>query len=375
MDNEELLRLIERVSNDTASEEDLRIYNAWCNSFQEKGEAIPDFSEIQSRMLLNIDQQITNKPVRRIFPYYKVAVAAAVLAFLTIGAYFILHRNQPVQQMARSEYKNDIAPGGNKAVLTLGNGKTITLTGAKNGVLASEGNTAINKTADGRVAYNAGESAENAPAVTYNTITTPRAGTYQVTLPDGSQVWLNAASSIRFPTAFAGKDRKVEITGEAYFEVAHNEEKPFKVLTATQEVTVLGTHFNINAYADEPAVKTTLLQGSVEVTKSADHQIAMLKPGEQAILSGNIQVVQANLDQEVAWKNGDFIFNEEALPNIMRQVSRWYDVDIAYPPNMKNMKFNGMVSRSKNISAVLKMIELTGKVHFTVEGRRVAVMK
>jgi ferric-dicitrate binding protein FerR (iron transport regulator) len=269
-------------------------------------------------------------------------------------------------------------PGGNKAILTLANGRQITLTGARNGTLAVQGAVAINKTADGRIIYNSSNEATSghAAATTYNTMTTPRGGQYQVVLPDGSKVLLNAASSLTYPTTFNGNERKVELTGEAYFEVAHNASKPFKVSSNGQTVEVLGTHFNINAYKDEPAIKTTLLEGKVKVTANTLNKVHFLEPGQQSVFNAQTFAVnQVETEGVVAWTNGQFVFEDDNIQYIMRTVSRWYDVDVTYNGTAPDDIFGGSVSRFNNISEVLKTLQLTGKVHFEIEGRKIIVSK
>lgn len=312
-------------------------------------------------------------PVQIAWPVWRrIAVAASIVLCLSLGGYFLLPEHE--FQFTHS-HKNDIAPGGNKAVLTLSNGQKISLTGAKNGQLALQGNMVITKKENGEVAYNDAKSLTTSSKVVFNTMTTPRGGQYQLTLSDGTHVWLNAASSIRYPSSFIAGDREVEITGEAYFEVAHNPNKPFRVISGDQAVVVLGTHFNINAYHDEADTKTTLLEGKVKVTKN-DQQI-YLKPGEQALNSNkNASVVikeNVNTAIETAWKNGDFIYHNEDLVTIMRQLSRWYNVEVSFTDNVGKLRFGGMVSRSQPISAVLNIMETTGKIHFNIEGRRITV--
>lgn len=272
-----------------------------------------------------------------------------------------------------------MAPGTNKAILTLADGKQIVLDEAKNGNLADQGNTKVIKL-NGQIAYNefamAVPNGKNA-AVAYNTVTTPRGGQYQLILADGSRVWLNAESSLRFPTSFQGKERRVELAGEGYFEIAKDATKPFivKINTTSEEkdeVEVLGTHFNIMAYNDEGIVKTTLLEGSVKINRN--NKIAMLKPGQQAKLQNqSIKVVEdVDTDEAIAWKNGYFQFTSANLQQVMRQIARWYDVDISYEGKIPERKFGGKISRDNNASEVLKVLELS-KVKFRIENRKIIV--
>lgn len=375
MNNQELFQLIDRIAHDTASEEDMIKYNAWCNSFQEKGESIPDFKTIQAGMLQQINRQIDRQAKVVHYPFYRVAAAACILLCLPVAVYFLLHKPQPEQQTVKNQI-HDIAPGGNKAVLTLANGKTIILTGARNGTIANQNNTAIKKTSDGQILYDASKSVNtNQAEPDYNTMSTPKAGKYTVVLPDGSTAVLDALSSIRFPTAFNGKTREVTTTGQVYFEVAHNAAKPFRVTTKGQTVEVLGTHFNINAYDDEPSIKTTLLQGSVKVIKNGSQKI--ITPGQSAVIFENtaaIAVEQANTDEVVAWKNGYFKFNGADIKTLMRQLCRWYDTEVVYEGEVPHNRFVGTISRSKKLSQVLRVLELNN-VHLRVEGKKIIVSK
>lgn len=300
--------------------------------------------------------------------------AAAILAVISVGAYFLTtNRN-----VGGSSYANDVNPGTTKAVLTLADGSKIILDAAKKGKLAEQSGISVAKTADGRLVYTvAGD--DQAGSDTYNTLETPKGGEYQLHLPDGTNVWLNAASSLKYPASFAdAKERKVILNGEAYFEVAHNKNSPFRVVTAKQVVEVLGTHFNVNAYSNEPDTKTTLLEGSVNVVQQTGTKHFVLKPGQQAQVGtgAGIEVIDVDTETAVAWKNGDFILKDEDFKATMRKISRWYDVDIIYDESApQDLELGGWVSRSKNISAVLKVIESTGKVHFKVQGRRITVTK
>ncbi|MEO6687433.1 MAG: FecR domain-containing protein [Dyadobacter sp.] len=303
----------------------------------------------------------------------KIAVAAVLI--MAIGIYWwsgIREKNKMAMQNIPSTLVADIVPGGNKAVLTLGDGSNIMLDSAGNGNLADQGNSNIIKSGKGELVYKSNNKA--AEAIVYNTVTTPKGGQYQIVLPDGSKVWLNAASSLRFPTSFAGKERRVEITGEVYFEVAHNAKMPFIVKANDAEVAVLGTHFNVMAYPDEKVMKTTLLEGSVKVTRAG--KSAMLIPGQQARLtstSENIRVLDdVDIDKEMAWKTGYFQFEDDNLESIMRQVSRWYDVDIRYEGNLSREHFTGRLPRNANVSKVLKILSLSG-VKFRIEGKSIIV--
>jgi transmembrane sensor len=309
------------------------------------------------------------RKVVRIWP--RVAVAASILFCLVTGSYFYQKYTGPSQVITGL---TEVTPGGNKAVLTLADGKKVSLTDALNGEVSRQSGATITKTANGELVYTAAGQSNGTTRVEYNTVETPNGGQFLVQLPDGSKVWLNAASSLKFPADFGGLDRRVvELTGEAYFEIAKDKSRPFIVKTDSQQVQVLGTHFNVNAYHDEPDVKTTLLEGAVKVA-AINGQAIVLKPGEQAVWQAkqlNVQV--ADLDEAIAWKNGYFRFNDEKLQSVMRKLSRWYDVEVKYVGNPSMEEFTGKISRNKNISQVLKVLESTKAVHFKLEGRRITV--
>lgn len=312
----------------------------------------------------------------RILPnWFKIAAAASIICVCALGLRFYLHKSPVTVQLA-AQGKIDVNPGSNRAVLTLANGKQIVLDNKPNGQIAKEADVVISKTKNGSVVYDlTNQNDAKDKIIAYNTISTPRGGQYQVILPDGSHVWLNAASSIRFPTVFRSGERKVDITGEAYFEVAKDKTKPFRVMAEGQMVEVLGTHFNIMAYADENAIVTTLLEGSVRVSSPKNQ--AVLKPNQDATLQRNTQslaVKDVDAEAAVMWKNGYFLFNDESLASIMRKVSRWYNIEIVYKGAVAQKTFGGTISRFKNLSELLEVLEATGSVHFKIEEGRVIAM-
>jgi transmembrane sensor len=320
-------------------------------------------------------------PVKKLFPYFRIVAAASIIAVLGIGIYLYQRTGHSELIQDGQVYVQDIKPGGNKAYLTLSNGKRVVLTDVKNGALAKEQETNIRKTADGQVVYYGGVSGD---VLIYNTMTTPRGGKYGLTLADGTVVTLDAASSITYPVAFDGKQRKVRITGQVYFEVAHNAAKPFRVEAKGKVVEVLGTEFNMNAYDDEPVIKTTLLKGSVMVSSfggddAGSRDEVVLKPGEQAVSragDGLIRVTKVDTEEATAWKNGYFLFTNEPLESVMRKVSRWYDVDIVYPKGTPVPEsYLGSITRYGNVSKVLQMLEITGDVKFRIEGKKIIVTK
>ena len=304
----------------------------------------------------------------------RYAAAAIIICMLSVSLYF-LFKPQPARQISKTENiktpANDVAPGGNKAILTLANGTSIILDSAANGTLTTQGNSKILKL-NGMLSYNTLKNKSS--EVLYNTISTPRGGQYELMHSDGSKVWLNAASSLRFPAAFVGKERKVELLGEAYFEVAKNAAMPFKVKVHGMEVEVLGTHFNINSYDNESMIRTTLLEGSVKINKN--NSSSLLKPGEQAQMNkaGEIKIINnVDVEEAIAWKEGKFQFDKADIHDIMRQLARWYDVDVEYKGTVSS-HFGGTISRDVNLSQVLNMLHLTGEVNFQIQDKKVLVM-
>lgn len=302
------------------------------------------------------------------------AAAVVILLFIISGLTYFVHDKKASLPVQRLAVQKDHAPGGNKAVLTLANGKQIVLDDATQGDIAQQAGVKIIKLDSGMIACTAPAGASGKLLPAYNTITTPRGGQYQLILPDGSHVWLNSASSLRFPNFFHGENRKVELTGEGYFEVAKNPSRPFIVSLADMEITVLGTHFNVMAYADEETVKTTLLEGSVKVKHGNNN--SMIVPGQQASLqkgADQFTIDKANIDEVIAWKEGKFRFDEMNIHAIMRQIERWYDVQVEYSGNLKGITLTGVVPRKNYVSELLNALELTQRVHFTVTGDKITV--
>ncbi|HTE34462.1 MAG TPA: FecR domain-containing protein [Chryseolinea sp.] len=337
-------------------------------------------SQLADKIEAALDQQAPRKSTTlvRLSPMvYRAAIVAAVF-FASVSLIYISSRTQrpTVAQKKQTNSKlgpvNTIAIGGNKASLILSDGTAIVLDDAANGLLTTQAGIKISKTADGQLKYDASQSLTSNANV-FNTIKTPRGGQYQVVLPDGSSVWLNAASSLKFPTVFSGNERKVELTGEAYFEVAKNAAKPFIVASGNQNVEVLGTHFNINAYQDDGSIRTTLLEGSIKVSHAQTNDFRLLAPGQQAELEKEIRVTKVDVHQSIAWKKGYFSFAGENIKTLMRQISRWYDVEVEYEGNLTTEGFVGSMSRFENVSEVLHMLELTGMIHFKFDGRKIIV--
>lgn len=366
----EFKELLHKYNTGKCTAAEKALIEAWYTGFE--AQALPELTDEQLAEILSLKPNVGKQPAK-IRPLIRwIAAAAAVIVVIISVA--IYHYSSRPSSNTVTKVRTDIMPGSNKAILTLSNGHTIALSGSAKGNIATQGNITINQI-NGSIEYDSVANAKSLSA--FNNLSTPNGGQYHLVLADGTNVWLNSASSIKYPTAFTGNERRVEITGEAYFEVAHNKNMPFRVVSRGQTVEVLGTHFNINAYSDESTVKTTLLEGSVRVSSVLNgHEVnVLLKPGEQASLSPeNIKVINADTDEAIAWKNGDFIFDNQALPDILRQIARWYDVKIIYQADVKrNVTYSGAVARSRNLSAVLKMLESAGNVRFKIDGNVVEV--
>lgn len=390
--NTRLGYLLQRFHAQTASQEELTELMQLLNSkdveneLHELWQQVPEqdrfFSEETSEQILasllqkqpSLQQSAAIHPINHRSPvkrWFAVAATFALLASAGWIFYLSSSRKAPVAEPIAAA-PVVITPGGNKATLTLSNGSAILLDSAQNGDLALQGNINIRKV-DGQVVYKNGQEKETSSSLAYNTLTTPKGGQYQLILSDGTKVWMNAASSLRYPAAFTGTDRTVELNGEAYFEVAKNPSKPFRVLLNGMDVQVLGTHFNVMAYENELAIKTTLLEGSVRVNSGTQH--AQLSPGQQAQNKPNTDLKVVNdvdVEEAVAWKNGYFQFNRDGLDVVMRQIERWYDVEVTYVGKMSERQFGGKISRSSNIEDVLKILRLSN-VSFRIEGKTIIV--
>lgn len=317
------------------------------------------------------DSAFKNNSLKKLFPFWKkMMAAAAVLIVLSIPAYlFVINYHK--KAAVYSNYHGEIAAGSNKAILTLADGTKMILTDAKNGELVKQHGVKISKAADGKLVYELVNSTISNTGAHYNTIATPAGGQYQVVLPDGTKVWLNALSSLTYPTSFVSlTSRKVLLTGEAYFEVAKvgpaNHRLPFIVSSKGQQVEVLGTHFNINCYPEELLGTTTLLEGSVAVSKDGVFK-EILKPGQQALVNTDIKVKNIDTSAVIAWKNGLFKFENADIATVMHQFSRWYDVDVEYKGTMPENRFNGELYRSMNADNALHILKLA-KINFKIVG-------
>ncbi|MCR8560644.1 DUF4974 domain-containing protein [Mucilaginibacter sp. BJC16-A38] len=378
MDQEHIYTLIKKYRDNSASEaEKAELLNWYRQKAYQDADFPGDEEAVGEFMRLRLQKQI--KPTRKIMPVIRWVAAASVLLIAGVSWLLIFHSQRASVNNSASIQKDDIAPGGNKAILTLANGSKISLTDAGNGKIAKQNGIQITKAANGQLVYTINKVADPAvegPAVpAFNIIETPKGGQYQVVLPDGSKVWLNALSSLKFPVNFSLlKERRVELTGEAYFEVVHDQSVPFRVVTEREVVEDIGTHFDVNAYNDEGSTKTTLLQGLVRVT--AGGKSAQLTPGQQARLAKGIEVTEVNTEEVIAWKKGYFNFDDEKLGNIMKSVSRWYDVNVDFQDEgIKNETFGAVTTRFANISTLLRMMEQTGDVKFSIDGNTIKISR
>ena len=382
--------LITSFIRKTLSEAEHDELDAWVESSDENMllfEELTDEKNIEANLawmdkvkteksLKRIKEKIEFNPIqnRRSSNKWIYGIAASIILLVAAFAIFRTTLNKKPESPAVVKISQpDIKPGGNKATLTLSNGNVIDLNNVKNGLLNGDNGTVINKSTDGEIKYENSEIANNSSS-NYNILSTPKGGLYKVQLADGSIVWLNAASSLRYPTAFNSDERIVELTGEGYFEVAKNKDKPFIVKLANEsEVKVLGTHFNVMSYENENAKEITLLGGRVEI--SHDNNTLILKPGQQGrITSSEINLgIDVDTTQVTGWKNGQFIFHDADIQTIMKQVDRWYDVDIKYEAKV-NQQFNAVISRNEPVSRLLHLLEQTGQIHFKIENKIIYVL-
>ncbi|WP_169304451.1 FecR family protein [Pedobacter frigoris] len=380
MDSKAAADLLERYYLGKCTPEEISLIEDWYETLQTNDQNMT--AAQKARLSVQLKQEIDAKTGRRvdskttrlwrgfgIKPGVTILAAAAAVAMVVFGVWFFNAPDPIVNRNSAIVNHNDIAPGKNGATITLANGKIIELSDAKGGVVIG----------DDKLVYSDGSPLSpqggSLPEGESNAVAeTAKGQTYEFTLPDGTKVWLNAASKLEIPSSFSGTDvRKIKLEGEAYFEVAKDKKRPFIVASGGQEVKVLGTHFNINAYKDEPNIKTTLLEGSVEIIAGSSR--AVIRPGEQGSFKSNeINVADVNVNTVIDWKNGTFRFKNESLTSILRKVSRWYDVKIIYESDPTKMPtFSGAISRLENVSGILQMLEETSDVKFTIDGKTIRV--
>lgn len=378
MDRNLFLYLADKYVQGTASPEEQELVEAWYAELSKDQAALgtSELQEARQEIMAAIEKVIAAPvvPIRRggIRRWLVRAAAAVIILAMGGAAWFYLNNNSSQNVIAANEKRytgTDVLPGSYKAKLTLSDGRTIILDSVAAGELARQGSaTILHK--NGQLIYEATSAAEE--AVAYNTVTTAKGETYSMTLADGSVVTLNAGSSVHFPAAFPGNERRIDVTGEVYVQVAKDKTKPFIASVNGAEILALGTEFNINAYGDEGDMLTTLVEGAVKVTKENGQVI--LQPGEQVIDQGGL-AKRAAMDMEkiLAWKNGEFVFDRDELAVIMRQLERWYDVEVVYEGALPKRTFSGSISRNRNASAVLNMLKRTGLINMKIEGKKIIV--
>ncbi|QDW27912.1 FecR family protein [Pedobacter sp. KBS0701] len=376
MNNEELLKLAEKISIGKVSDEEIARYNAWYSSVtvenDSASQALGNADLKEAQLFSQIQAKISRRKTKKIWPLYSGIAAAAAMILFTVWIYFVPSQ---VDKKVAKQYKQDFTPGKIAATLLLSNGQSIRLSDDSQGTIAKDNGVTITKTTDGQIVYHLKNV--NASANTLNTLATAKGETFAIVLPDQSKVWLNATSKLTYPTNLsANRYRTVKLEGEAYFEVSKDKMHPFIVETNGQQIKVLGTHFNVSAYSDDAATQTTLLEGRVQVVSNLGNH-AILTPGQEASQSkGIINVQQVNAAEAIAWKNGEFVFNDEPLESIMRKIARWYNLEVEYKDeSVRNKLFSGGISKFANVSDVLRMLQLTKDVQFEIRERRIIVKK
>jgi len=378
MEEKQLKDLLHKYQTGKATEEEIAFLESWYLSHNEAERIYISADELveDSEAIWAKFEPVRNK-FRLRYMWPKIAVAASFLLFLYIGGQHLLKKSIKTPPLAKNE-SAAIVPGSNKAILTLSNGKQIILTGTGSSQFGKQGNTSLSKTAHGQLIYTVTASSdEKSKELVYNTITTPAGGQYWIILSDGSRVFLNAASSLRYPASFSGNERKVELKGEAYFEVVHNGAAPFRIVTGNQLTEDIGTKFNINAYDDEAVIKTTLVEGAVKISTQGQHVI--LKPGQQTQINNDdakqaIKIIpDANVDEVIAWTNGLFEFNNADIQQVMNNAARWYDFKVSYENKIPDLKITGRISRNVNFSGLIDLLKFEG-IKFRIQGKTVTIL-
>lgn len=381
MDNLRLRQLLRRLRNNSLRGEQMEELDNWYHQLKGGRHDFESWMQehggeegLKNHLYSNFNEKLGQRhSEHQRMIWYRVA--AILVVALTVG-WFIIHSTQLTvrREAAIRPVKAVPQPASNRATLILANGSSVQLDNATDSAMKQAG-VVVKKVGNGKLVYAGEPVAGQQGAVAYNTIITPRGGQYQLVLQDGSKVWLNSESRLRYPVQFSGKERSVELEGEAYFEVVHNGARPFRVITGEVTTTDIGTHFNIRAYNDDSKISTTLLEGSVNVNDALSGQTQLLIPGKQARIKkgdGQISVLNAPVDEVMAWKNGYFIFDNEDIRQVMKQISRWYDVDISYQLT-RNVRVGGTFSRSENLDKLLKSFELIGNIHCERKERRIIV--
>ncbi len=368
-------KLIERFVNNVASEDELELLFTLVDD-EAFNQVLSEYMDQDLKGKLLKAKEIKALPARKTV-YKWLAVAASVLLICTIALYMFYPVKNEENLSKIHIQKSVIQPGGDYAMLTLDNGEQIILSGQENGLLTSQAGMEIYKSKDGMLVYKMERGSKSNANVKYNTISTPKGGQYQVILEDGSKIWLNAESSIKLPTSFGEKNRQIEITGEVYCEIAKDLKRPFKVIANKQIVEVLGTQFVINAYPEEEFTKTTLVEGSVSVENTSTKISKTIKPGDQAKIANsgnqNIDIVKVDVQYETAWKEGFFMFQHQSIETLMREVARWYNVEVVYDGPIPKASFGGKISKFEDVQKLLDILSEASSVKFKTEGRRIIV--
>lgn len=384
---ENLIKIISRYLEGTATPEEEEQVNRWYSSFNDEEVEIPSNSlgmkdQIDTRLKLRLKEMMDNSYEKEIKVYplrrtllMRITAAAAVIFIISTGTYFFLHRSTDIQIVKKAKpVKDDIVRFENKVILTLQDGSKISLTDAAKGEVIRQNGFTITKIADGQFVYNLLDSsdAKDSP-LALNTIETPKGGQVRVEFPDGSQVWINASSSFQFPVLFSNNEFNTDLNGEAYFEITPNKLRKFRVRSGRQITEVLGTRFNISAYRDEPSISTTLLEGSIRITDLYTKKLQLLKPGQQARLNKTLQVSDTEASEAIAWTEGYFHFNNADIKTVMRELERWYGITVRYEGELTKQKFEGAIDKKLSLQQVLGILEKS-EVHFKVKGKEVTVM-
>ncbi|WP_333575142.1 FecR family protein [Sphingobacterium sp.] len=384
MDNERLQYLLARARSSSCSEEEMTELNEWYEQLDDGPERIKDWIEeaggkeqLADQLYANFSKKIAKPRNRFVASITRLSVAATIVFLLGAVLLYYKFQNESIPDrggMAQSKIQSDT----NVGRLTLADGTKINLDDAAIGELYHKDGLSISKTDSNSLTYHSTVALRSVTdhEMQFNTLEIPRGGHYNITLPDGTKIWMNSASTLRFPVTSNGRDRLVSLRGEGYFEVAHNKELPFKVITGDQQIRVLGTHFNVKGYPDEKLISTTLLEGSVQVSRRSSGESKLMTPGQQANLalhSSHIAITKANINQVVAWKDGYFTFDNESIENIMNAISRWYNVDVVYVGKQSGERFGGSFSRKSDLAEILHNLEELGNLRFRIKEHKVIV--
>lgn len=380
MKKQDIKQLLEKISADQYTPEEEAMAKYWLHRLNQNNPSDlsdEDLDQARDAMWQSIQASKIPKSYHTKQIWLRVSAAACLVFGLAVGGFFVFHNKQVVHSYTAKTTKQELLPGSNGAILTLANGKKLVLEQTKAGVIIQQNGINLRKAGDSLLVYKAdGTNAPSAGIIEYNILETPRGKQYSVMLPDGSKAWLNAGSSLKYPTAFAGNERLVELRGEAYFQVVHNSKMPFRVKTDKQVIEDIGTQFNVNAYVDEKVIQTTLVEGSVKVMQTGLNGFKILKPGQKSSNDGTaITVSGVNTDAETAWKDGLFMFDNTDIHDVMKQIKRWYNAEIIYDDEPIDAFFTGVLPRSSDLQTVLSMLASTRRVEFNIKGNLITVHK